>query len=100
MWKLLESLGVKLQQHSPEVETISSRAAAFRHHYDHAMSAAAELHDMISKSQRDLNDAFTRLRAAVPAAPPSHLITEADEAAPAEENNGRPGKRRSWSSAA
>ena len=97
MWKLLESLRIK-RGHNPEVQTITSRATAFRLHYDHAMRVAAELHDMIAASQRDLNDAFMRLRAAVPDSPPSHLITEAPESPPT--GNGRPRERRTVSSAA
>jgi hypothetical protein len=109
MWKFLNSLGVMrgiLRERSAEVQNITSRATAFRHHYDSAMLVATELHDMIAKSQRDLNDAFTRLRAAVPASPPSHLITEdnviTEESAsvPAGDGNGRARKSRTWSSAA
>lgn len=99
MWKVLESLGIK-RQHNAAVQSITSRATAFRLHYDHAMRAAAELHDMISSSQRDLNDAFTRLRAAVPAAPPSHLISEESDIAPAGNGNGRSREKRNLSSAA
>src|SRR5262249_31440102 len=105
MWKVLESLGVKRERNS-EVQTITNRVTAFRLHYDHAMTAAAELQQMIAASQRDLNDAFMRLRAAVPTSPPTHLIsegTEASEAAPATNGNSttnKPGKNRNWSSAA
>ena len=93
MWKFLKSLGVSLgltreRERSPEVQSITNLATSFRLHYDHAMSAAAELHNMISGSQRDLNNAFARLRAAVPASPPSHLITEESAAVPAADGNG------------
>jgi len=90
MLKFLKSSG-PTRERSAEVQNITNLATAFRLHYDHAMSAAAELHDMISSSQRDLNSAFARLRAAVPAAPPSHLITEESETVPAIDGNGRAG---------
>ena len=109
MWKFLKSLGVMrgiLRERSAEVQSITSRATSFRVHYDHAMLVAAELEDMIAASKRDLNDAFTRLRAAVPTSPPSDLITEdnvitEDSASvPAGDGNGRARKSRTWSSAA
>ena len=94
MWKFLKSLGVSFgltqeRESSVEVQSITNLTTSFRLHFDHAMSAAAELHDKISASQRDLNNAFARLRAAVPASPPSHLITEESEAVPAGDGNGR-----------
>jgi len=101
MWKFLESLGVMqgvMRERSAEVQSITSRATSFRLHYDHAMLAATELEDMIAASKRDLNDAFMRLRAAVPASPPSDLITEESETVP--DGNGRARKSRTWSSAA
>jgi hypothetical protein len=103
MWKILKSLGLSLEltrERSAEVQNITNLATSFRLHFDHAMSAAAELHDMISASQRDLNDAFARLRAAVPASPSSHLITEESETVSAGEGNGRASERRVRPSAA
>ena len=103
MWKFLKSLGVMrgvMRERSAEVQSITSRATSFRLHYDHAMLVAAELEDMIAASKRDLNDAFTRLRAAVPASPPSDLITEESASVPAGDGNGRARKSRTWSSAA
>jgi hypothetical protein len=99
MWKFLKSLGV-MRERSAEVQNITALATSFRLHHDHAMLAATELHEMISASQRDLNNAFMRLRAAVPASPPSDLITEDNETVPAGDGNGRARKSRTWSSAA
>src|SRR5207249_332616 len=75
MWKFMNSLGV-MRERSAEMQSITNRATSFCVHYDHAMLVAAELEEMIAASKRDLNDAYTRLRAAVPASTPSHLITE------------------------
>jgi hypothetical protein len=105
MWKFLNSLGV-MRERSAEMQSITSRATSFRVHYDHAMLVAAELEDMIAASKRDLNDAYARLRAAVPASTPSHLITEENviteesQTVPAGDGNGRARKSRTWSSAA
>jgi hypothetical protein len=103
MWKFLKSLQIMRKvkrERRAEVQSITSRATSFRVHYDHAMLVAAELEDMIAASKRDLNEAFGRLRAAVPASPASDLITEESEIAPTGDGNGRARKGRSWSTAA